>query len=1231
MKRRTSRRHNIGTEQSLEPRVVMSATPMQVGINLDNVREYLPNWMFTDAFQHSRPWISHSYNASTRQFSFNDSTPVAVDEQGWPTQLASWTNASGQRIEQRIGTLMFREINGQYPAGVYRAEWDGSGDVAFGMDAREISRGLTPEGHHFALLNVLPGNQGIYLGINSLNPADPIRDVHVWMPDHNGQSFAGQRWQPGADFSPFHPLFKERLEEFGILRFMQTMETNTSDIRSWTDRREVTDARQSSGQRNSFANGLSVEYMVQLANELDADPWFNMPHMADDSYVSGFASYVREHLEPDRNVYVEWSNEIWNGAAGFEAAPWIASQLRLPENSGLTTWQYVARETARDFNLWTQAFGSQAGRVVRTVGGQSVNPWIAERIVENMNGRFDAITIAPYFGPSLAQRAAYTADTTVDQVLDDLRGNLVYATQSVLAHQRLADEYSRTLNRDIRLLAYEGGPHLNPTSPVHSNVLHQATKSPEMAELQRDYMQQINAGGLDSYVHYRFSDVDRPSQYGHFGVLTSPAQPLSEAHIYRELLDAADGTLFTDGPTLVTVNAADSLAFEAGRERAVFRFNRGGNLTQPLTVSYATSGTATSGSDFNALSGTVTFPANENTVYLPMIPVDDSLVEAQETVTIRLNPGAGYSLIGGTTGTATVSIVSNDLVTGAPTVSIVANDPVASEANRDPGVFVVSRANGDISRPLTVGLAYGYQTASAGDYDAISLRVDFAAGETTRTIVVRPVDDNLVENTENVILAINPNSALYRVGNPRATVNIIDNDTPLSVVSIAASDNSASESGRESGTFTVTRTGSSNGALTVGYSILGTAANGFDYDRISGTVTIPSGALSANITIRPIDERVPDIGENVTLRLINSPAYLVSPAVQSTIVISDDDIAGPNTPQPVLMVIADRDFYFREYSDPRLALEAAGVPVVVAAANRTPATPHLNTGYGIGNGTVTPDLTVAEADAANYSAIAFVGGWGASMYQYAFPGTYSNTIYNGTSSVRAAVNELINDFAAQDKYIAGICHGVSILAWARVNGQSPIEDHVVTTAHFNSPQNSIPEATLYRWHSEVNGATVYTGGVLGDAATRDDDVVVDGRVITAENFDSGTLFGRTIALQLLNGPAASAYGVRSEDSVAAEGSGDNAIIEIFRTGVIDYAQVVRFRTTGSAIAGQDYASLGDRVLFQPRQSTVAFTVAPTADTLDEEDEDLFFELLSDPSYSLDPLRSVIVSVLDQTL
>src|SRR5262245_36365001 len=94
-----------------------------------------------------------------------------------------------------------------------------------------------------------------------------------------------------------------------------------------------------------------------------------------------------------------------------------------------------------------------------------------------------------------------------------------------------------------------------------------------------------------------------------------------------------------------------------------------------------------------------------------------------------------------------------------------------------------------------------------------------------------------------------------------------------------------------------------------------------------------------------------------------------------------------SSPMPVLMVIANQDFYYREYADTRASLEGEGMDVVVAAATTRLAIPHGR------NPRVQPSLAVSDVDASDYSAIVFVGGWGSSMYQYAFEGTYNNVAY----------------------------------------------------------------------------------------------------------------------------------------------------------------------------------------------------------------------------------------------
>lgn len=246
---------------------------------------------------------------------------------------------------------------------------------------------------------------------------------------------------------------------------------------------------------------------------------------------------------------------------------------------------------------------------------------------------------------------------------------------------------------------------------------------------------------------------------------------------------------------------------------------------------------------------------------------------------------------------------------------------------------------------------------------------------------------------------------------------------------------------------------------------------------------------------------------------------------------------------PVLLVIADRqDFYYREYSETRQSLENAGLTVQVAASSTLPSYPHPGSGQAPGtSGEVVPDLTLNQVRSADYSALVFIGGWGSSMYQSsAFPGDYAFDHYDGNAAVKTVVNQLINEFHAADKHLGFICHAVTVAAWARVNGTSLVAGRTVSVPHIGSP------AVLYnnRWYDYfalgqyeqivANGGIANSrSGQYGNPGTAADDVVVDGRLITAENFDSAAFFGTVIAREV---KAAAGTGQSNRPPVAADTS-----------------------------------------------------------------------------------------------
>ena len=159
----------------------------------------------------------------------------------------------------------------------------------------------------------------------------------------------------------------------------------------------------------------------------------------------------------------------------------------------------------------------------------------------------------------------------------------------------------------------------------------------------------------------------------------------------------------------VTIAATDASASEAGPTTGVFTLTRNGSTAAALTVNYTVGGTATAGSDYTALAGSVQIPAGALTATATVTPIDDLLVETGETVVATLSANAAYTL--GTPASATVTIQSDD---GAslPTVTIAATDSTASEAGPTGGQFTLTRT-GVTTAALTVNYTVG-GTATAG-------------------------------------------------------------------------------------------------------------------------------------------------------------------------------------------------------------------------------------------------------------------------------------------------------------------------------------------------------------------------------------------------------------------------------------------------------------------------------------------------------------------------------------
>ena len=86
---------------------------------------------------------------------------------------------------------------------------------------------------------------------------------------------------------------------------------------------------------------------------------------------------------------------------------------------------------------------------------------------------------------------------------------------------------------------------------------------------------------------------------------------------------------------------------------------------------------------------------------------------------------------------------------------------------------------------------------------------------------------------------------------------------------------------------TVTRTGDTTNALTVNFTVGGTATAGTDYGAIGTSVLIPGGASSETITITPIADTLNEGSETVILTLASGSGYSVGNPSTATVTIAN--------------------------------------------------------------------------------------------------------------------------------------------------------------------------------------------------------------------------------------------------------------------------------------------------------------------------------------------------------
>lgn len=346
--------------------------------------------------------------------------------------------------------------------------------------------------------------------------------------------------------------------------------------------------------------------------------------------------------------------------------------------------------------------------------------------------------------------------------------------------------------------------------------------------------------------------------------------------------------IIVDNDSVVEFSQATYQISEDGTVIGVsITLNRTGDTTNAASVDIQfINGEATGGIDFNNATQTVSFASGEvnKTITIPIN--EDSLVEANESLTLALtNPSSSVSI--GTQKTATLTIIDND-----SSVTFSQANYQVNEDGTPIGAVITLNRSGVVTGAASIEVQFSNDTATGGaDFNSTVQKIDFAANETTKTITVPIFEDSLVEGNESLTLTLANPSANTSIGTQaNATLNIIDND---STIAFSQAEYQVNEDGTVIGAaITINRTGISSGTASVKLQLSnGTATGGTDFDNTPQTINFAANEVTKTITVPITNDAEFETAENLTLTLSEPNGGSLGTQTTATLNIIDNDSA----------------------------------------------------------------------------------------------------------------------------------------------------------------------------------------------------------------------------------------------------------------------------------------------------------------------------------------------------
>ena len=502
-----------------------------LGINTADVREDTSSIQFLNLFKSAIPFAE--------TIPWGSSKEVEYDKNGWPTDLNG--GKAGTKFLNRLP-------EGTIEDGFYTVLYDGEGEIFYGNDARlvvhrpnrdviEIKAGKdkilnaslfikkTTKDNYLRNIRILPEG-----GICQSKPHIKVKNSKDCA---SGQYLA---FDENDDSILFNPDYLDFMKDFQVIRFMNMQGMTRNPVEAWSTRNTPEKATWG-GRAGLYSRGAPVEVMVALANQVKAHPWFSMPYKANDDYMRKFAEYVKQNLDPNLKVYIEYSNEVWNPI--FIHHDYAIEQglaAKLDDEKSPAGYKWYSRRSVEVFKIWEDVFGS-TDQLVRTMGSWASNQNMSSQILafEDAYKHTDAIAIGPYVSahPEVLRKAK-NVDDVFKAMMDK---SSKWGMKTIISYIKKQEKVATSFGVD--LLAYEGGQHLVDwdTRKVdqHPNpLLYAANRDPRMGIVYDELMNEWKRAGGKLFV--AFSAPRIYSWYGSWGVKEHIRQARSDAPKYDSLL-----------------------------------------------------------------------------------------------------------------------------------------------------------------------------------------------------------------------------------------------------------------------------------------------------------------------------------------------------------------------------------------------------------------------------------------------------------------------------------------------------------------------------------------------------------------------------------------------------------------------------------------------------------------------------------------------------------------------